>query len=65
MAIWTGQTFLRRLFDDRQALFAAIGKRLDQEALVALLNDFQFGWLLRHGYAPSNTYNHRFHLKKA
>jgi hypothetical protein len=44
-----GQSFLlRRLGNDRHALLGAISIRLQQEALIALLNNFNTGRLLRH-----------------
>ena len=44
-----GQPFLLRgLGNDRHTLLCAIGIRLQQEALVATLNNFNTGRLLRH-----------------
>lgn len=44
-----GQPFLlRRLGNDRQTLLCAVSIRLQQEALVTPLNNFNAGWLLRH-----------------
>ena len=44
-----GQPFLLwRLGNDRHTLLCAISIRLQQEALVAPLNNFNAGWLLRH-----------------